>query len=125
MLDKILETAKDLKLSEENMIERIFVFDHCVLRSCFIGWRENYGRMREKYERNGYVMPKICVPVSSRMHAWVKPRQVSSLEGGVTRIIATEDSFRIFLESNGTLSPMAVMESKICSEYYLKLVVRD
>jgi hypothetical protein len=29
LLDKILETAKDLKLSKENMIERIFVFDQC------------------------------------------------------------------------------------------------
>jgi hypothetical protein len=28
LLDKILETAKDLKLSKENMIERVFVFDH-------------------------------------------------------------------------------------------------
>jgi hypothetical protein len=75
-----------------------------------------------------YVMPKILctgIIMHACMHAWVKPRQVSSLEGGVTRIIATEDSFRIFLESNGTLSPMAVMESKICSEDYLKLVVRD
>jgi hypothetical protein len=122
LLDKILEIAKDLKLSKENMIEKVLVFDHW--GSCFIGWEENYGRMREKYERNGYVMPKL-VHWNHQDRATRTRDDVCSVKGDIIEIIATEASFRNFLESNGTLSPMVVMESKICSEDYLKLVVRD
>jgi hypothetical protein len=79
--------------------------------------------MSEKYESNGYVMPKIVYWYN---HAWdtsIEPCEVS--DGGITGIIASEASFRNFVETNGTLSPMAVMEMKISSEDYLKLVVRD
>jgi hypothetical protein len=122
LLDKILETAIDLKISKENMIERIFVFDHW--GNCFSGWVEIYERMREKYERNGYVMPKF-VHWNHHDRATRTREDYFSVKGDLTEIIATESSFRNFLESNGTLSPMVVMETKICAEDYLKLVVRD
>ncbi|XP_059447973.1 uncharacterized protein LOC132179286 [Corylus avellana] len=122
LLDKILETAIDLKLSKENMIERIFFFDHFC--NGFGGWVEIYERMREKYERNGYVMPKF-VHWNHHDRPTLTHEDYFSVKGDLTEIIATESSFRNFLESNGTLSPMVVMESKICSEDYLKFVVRD
>ena len=121
-MNKILETAIDLKISKENLIERIFVFDHW--GNCFCGWMEIYERMREKYERNGYVMPKF-VHWNHHDRATRTREDYFSVKGDLTEIIATESSFRNFLESNGTLSPMVVMESNICSEDYLKLVVRD
>ncbi|KAE8023681.1 hypothetical protein FH972_009353 [Carpinus fangiana] len=122
LLEKILEIAIDLKLSKENMIERIFVFDHW--GNCFSGWVDIYERMREKYERNGYVMPKF-VHWNHHDRATRTYEDYFSVKGDLTEIIATESSFRNFLESNGTLSPMAVMESKICGEDYLKVVVHD
>ncbi|KAE8023689.1 hypothetical protein FH972_009361 [Carpinus fangiana] len=97
LLDKILETAKD-----------------------FSGWEENYGRMREKYERNGYTMPKIVYWSNWHWVNWVQQR-----EGDITIIRTSEANFRNFLESNKTLSSMAMMESKIYGEDYLKLVVHD
>jgi hypothetical protein len=104
LLDKILETAKDLKLSKENMIKRVFVYHISGFGSVFSGCEEEHGAMREKYERNGYAMPDIvCQDI------WGQ----------------SEASFKIFLEGDGTYTRMAEMESKICSEDYLKLVVHD
>ncbi|XP_062160588.1 uncharacterized protein LOC133867840 [Alnus glutinosa] len=123
LLDKILETAKDLKLAKENMIERVFVFDHSIIHSNFsIDWEEDYGAMEEKYKRNGYVMPKIVCWHHRVLNA--SPRV--SVKGGITKIVGgLEASFRIFLESDGILSPTVGMESEICSEDYPRFVVRD
>jgi hypothetical protein len=60
--------------------------------------------MRKKFDSNGYVMPDIvCWDLSHK----------------------SEASFKIFLEGDGAFGEMAVLESKICSENYLKLVVHD
>jgi hypothetical protein len=104
LFDKILETAKDLKLSKENMFERVFVYDFWGDCNRYFGWKKEHDAMREKYEMNGYVMPDIvCWSISDE----------------------SEASFKIFLEGDGALNVMAVLESKICSEDCLKLVVHD
>jgi hypothetical protein len=104
LFDKILETAKDLKLSKDNMIERVFVYDFLGLCNNYFDWEKEPEAMREKYERNGYAMPDIvCWDISDE----------------------SEASFKIFLEGDGVFSEMAVLKSKICSEDYLKLVVHD
>jgi hypothetical protein len=121
LLDKILETAIDLKLSRENMIERIFMLEISIDGTWFGGWEKNSRKMREKFERNGYVIPKIV-----RWNLWCGSPEVHSIEGGGTEISGfSKASMKIFLEGDGTLSPMAAMESEICSKEYLKLVVYD
>ena len=59
------------------MIARIFFFDHFISKTrmrSFSGWKENYGRMREKYERNGYAMPKIVYWSNWHWENWVQQR---------------------------------------------------
>ncbi|KAE8023753.1 hypothetical protein FH972_009421 [Carpinus fangiana] len=104
LVDKILETAKDLKLSKENMIERVFVCDELGLCNHYLDWDKEPEVMREKYERNGYVMPDI-------------------VDWGL--LGESEANFKIFLEGDGAFNVTVMLESKICSEDYLKLVVYD
>ncbi|KAE8077764.1 hypothetical protein FH972_016294 [Carpinus fangiana] len=124
-LDKILETAKDLKLSKENMIEIIFVFDRWGDRKrleYFDDWDKSYGTMHEKYESNGYVLPKIvhCKWLYSYPRLSVVGTLLIKLLG------SSEENFRIFLESDGILDPtVELKKSKIWKEDYPKLVLCD
>ena len=123
LLDKILETAKELKLQKENMIASIFFFDHFICKTrmrSFPDREEDYGRMRENYERNGYAMPEIVYWSNWNFANWIRQS-----EGDITTITTSEANFKNFLESNVILSSMAMMESKIRSEDYLKLMVHD
>jgi hypothetical protein len=120
-LDKILETAIDLELSGENMIERIFMLKISIDGTWFGGWEKNSRKMREKFERNGYVMQKIV-----HWNLWCGTSEVHSIKGGGTGISGfSKASMKIFMEGDGTLSPIVAMESEICSENYLKFVVDD
>ena len=102
LFDKILEAAKDLKLSKENMIKRVFVYGD--MEDLVINWVKEREAIREKYERNGYAMPFMV--------RW--------------NIIGhSEACFKIFLTECGVFNEMAEMESKICSEDCLKLLVHD
>jgi hypothetical protein len=125
VMDKILETAIDLKLAKEDMFERVFVFDRHLAWCDSINWEKDYGPMQEKYKRNGYVMPEIlrwychCNDGAPRISVGTKSGLTKIYDGGA------EEGFRSFLESDGIFSSTVVMESKICGEDYLKLVLRD
>lgn len=135
-LDKILETAIDFNVSKQDMIKRVFVFDGTSLAfreiwqnegccsSCDCGWRSNYEVMREKFKRNGYVMPEtVHWDVSNSVPGLPA---LLSVEGGLTLISRPlETSFRGFLEGDGTLNLRAMMESEICSADDPELLVLD
>ncbi|XP_030961295.1 uncharacterized protein LOC115982734 isoform X2 [Quercus lobata] len=135
-LDKILETAIDLNVSKQDMIKRVFVFDGTGLdfrkiwqyegccSSCVCGSSSNYEAMREKFKRNGYVMPETVHWDVSNYGSPVPA--VLSVEDGLTHISRPlETSFRGFLEGDGTLNLRAMMESEICSAGDPELLVLD
>jgi hypothetical protein len=123
-LDKILETAINLKLSKENMIERVFIFDLSGGYKYVDDWERSYGTIREKYERNGYVLPKIV-----RWDLWYCFQRVRAFGNGLIELTgSSEANFRIFLESDGILDPTVEDEpkkSKIWKEDYPKLMLCD
>jgi hypothetical protein len=120
-MDKILEPIIDLKLSRENMIERIFMLKISIDGTWFGGWEKNSRKMREKFEMNGYVMPKIV-----HWNLWCGSSEVHSIKSGGTEILGfSKASMKIFMEGDGILRPIAAMELEICSEDYLKFVVDD
>ena len=66
-------------------------------------------------------MPKIV-----HWNLWCGSLEVHSIEGGRIEISRfSKASMKIFMEGDGTLSPIAAIESEICSEDYLKFVVDD
>ena len=111
------------------MIERVFIFDCWGCRKQRVeyfgnDWEKSYETMRGKYERNGYVLPKI-------VH-WVwyyDYLRVTAVWNSLIRVTrSSEENFRIFLESDGMLDPTVEDEpkkSKIRKEDYSKLVLYD
>ncbi|KAE8023004.1 hypothetical protein FH972_008761 [Carpinus fangiana] len=96
----------------ENMVGRIFMLKISIDGTWFGGWEKNSRKMREKFERNGYVMPKIV-----HWNLWCESSKVHSIKGDGIEISGfSKASTKIFMEGDGTLSPIAAMELEICSE---------
>ena len=82
--------------------------------------------MREKFERNGYVMPETLHWDVSNHGPPPPVPAVVSLEGGLTHISSpSKKSFRVSLEGDVTLNLRAMMESEICSVDDPELFVYD
>ncbi|XP_058195056.1 uncharacterized protein LOC131311582 [Rhododendron vialii] len=125
VFDLILEVAVNGKLTEEQIIKRVFVFsdmefDQASART----WETDYQVIVRKFGEKGYgsCVPEIVLwnPRDSRATPVPGNRKGVALVSGFSKNLMT-----VFLEENGALNPEAVMEMAISGEEYKKLVVLD
>ncbi|KAF3501619.1 hypothetical protein F2Q69_00044956 [Brassica cretica] len=143
VFDLILKVAVDGKLKPEEMIKRVFVFSDMEFDqaassssvSCYgtrqtyntrdaNTWESDYEAIARKYREAGYgdVVPEIVF--------WNLRDSSSTPVNGSKKGVALVSGFsknliKMFLDNDGGIDPMAIMEAAISKEEYSKLVVVD
>ncbi|WZZ22477.1 hypothetical protein YC2023_123864 [Brassica napus] len=139
VFDLILKVAVDGRLKPEEMIRRVFVFsdmefDQAATSSSvsYYGgtrqvantWETDYEAIARKYREAGYgdVVPEIVF--------WNLRDSSSTPVSGSKKGVALVNGFsknliKMFLDNDGEINPMAIMEAAISKEEYSKLVVVD
>lgn len=143
VFDLILKVAVDGKLKPEEMIKRVFVFSDMEFDqaassssvSCYgtrqtyntrdaNTWETDYEAIARKYREAGYgdVVPEIVF--------WNLRDSRSTPVNGSKKGVALVSGFsknliKMFLDNDGGIDPMAIMEAAISKEEYSKLVVVD
>ncbi|XP_059636005.1 uncharacterized protein LOC132278213 [Cornus florida] len=125
VFDKILEVAKEGKLSEEQMIKRLFVFSAMEFDEASLNpWETDYEAICRKFKESGY---GSCVPEivfwnlrDSRATPVPSHQKAVALVSGFSQNLLKE-----FLKEGGILNPESTMESAIAGDEYNKLVVVD
>ncbi|KAF7125037.1 hypothetical protein RHSIM_Rhsim12G0020100 [Rhododendron simsii] len=125
VFDLILEVAVDAKLTEEQMIKRVFVFSHMEFdQASARPWETDYQAIVRKFGEKGYgsSVPEIVFWNLRDSRATPVPRNQKgvALVSGFSKNLMT-----MFLEESGALNPEAVMEAAIAGEEFKKLVVLD
>ncbi|XP_059633562.1 uncharacterized protein LOC132276237 isoform X2 [Cornus florida] len=125
VFDKILKVAKEGKLSEEQMVKRLFVFSDMEFDQASSNpWETDYEAICRKFEESGY---GSCVP---EIVFWnlrdSRATPVSSHQKGVALVSGfSKNLLKVFLEEGGILNPEHTMELAIAGDEYNKLVVVD
>ncbi|KAF3563069.1 hypothetical protein DY000_02019106 [Brassica cretica] len=143
VFDLILKVAVDGRLKPEEMIKRVFVFSDMEFDqaassssvSCYgtrqtyntrdaNTWETDYEAIARKYREAGYgdVVPEIVF--------WNLRDSSSTPVNGSKKGVALVSGFsknliKMFLDNDGGIDPMAIMEAAISREEYSKLVVVD
>ncbi|KAG2722088.1 hypothetical protein I3760_02G113600 [Carya illinoinensis] len=138
VFDQILQVAVDGKLTEEQLIKRVFVFSDmefdnaCGLyydeyegeiRGTMPGWETDYEVIQRKFREKGYNrVPEIVFwNLRDSSSTPVVARQSGvALVSGFSKNLLT-----IFLEGGGIVNPEDVMGIAISGKEYKKLVVYD
>lgn len=125
VFDLILEVAVNGKLTEDQMIKRVFVFSDMEFdQASAQPWETDYQAIVRKFGAKGYgnCVPEIVFWNLRDSRATPVPRNQRgvSLVSGFSKNLIT-----LFLEDNGELNPEAVMMAAISGEEYKKLVVLD
>ncbi|GAV61454.1 LOW QUALITY PROTEIN: DUF2828 domain-containing protein, partial [Cephalotus follicularis] len=128
VFDRILEVAIENKLSEDQLIKRLFVFsdmefDHACGNSTKIEvWETDYQLMQRKFRESGYnKLPEIVFwNLRNSSSTPVAKQSGVALVSGFSKNLLT-----LFLEEDGIVNPKDVMELAIAGEEYKKLVVYD
>ncbi|CAL5349932.1 unnamed protein product [Camellia sinensis] len=124
VFDKILEVANKGKLSEKQMIKRLFVFSDMEFDQASANpWETDYKAICRKFDESGYKsVPKIVFWNLQNLDATPVP----SCQKGVALVSEfSKNLLKMFLEEGGVLSPESTMELAIAGEEYSKLVVID
>ncbi|KAJ4711480.1 Uncharacterized conserved protein UCP015417, vWA [Melia azedarach] len=125
VFDLILLIAVNGNLKPEQMIKRLFVFSDMEFdKASFNPWETDYEMIVKKYTEKGYgsVVPEIVF--------WnlrdSKATPVPGTQKGVALVSGfSKNLLTIFLDNDGELNPIQVMEAAISGEEYQKLVVVD
>ncbi|XP_023921415.2 uncharacterized protein LOC112032881 [Quercus suber] len=109
ILYKVLNMALECNLSTDKMIKKIFIFTH----TGDLVWcgpvTTEIESIRKKFEMNGYVMPDI---VFRNLKFCLIPHVISADD--MTLIYGcSNDMFRVFLEGDGNLDPVAIMDVEL------------
>ncbi|VVB14791.1 unnamed protein product [Arabis nemorensis] len=137
VFDLILKVAVEGRVKPEEMIKRVFVFSDMEFDQARVkqyrryggcyqerngGWETDYEAIMRKYRENGYgeAVPEIvfwnlrnsgCTPVTGS-------------EKGVALVSGfSKNLIKMFLDNDGGISPMKMMEAAISGEEYETLVV--
>ncbi|KFK25555.1 hypothetical protein AALP_AA8G130100 [Arabis alpina] len=137
VLDLILRVAVEAKLKPEEMIKRVFVFSDMEFDEASspspsyyydykadAGWETNYEAIVSKYKENGYgeAVPEI---VFWNLR-YSRSTPVTGNQKGVALVSGfSKNLIKMFLDNDGVISPMKIMEAVISGEEYKKLVVID
>ncbi|KAA8548795.1 hypothetical protein F0562_000479 [Nyssa sinensis] len=141
VFDRILEVAVEGKLSEDQMIKRIFVFsdmefDQASARSEDIeeayegsedidenNWETDYKVIMRKFREKGYSKVPEIVFWNLRNSS---STPVAAKQSGVALVSGfSKNLLTIFLEGGGAVNPEDVMEIAISGDGYKKLVLVD
>ncbi|KAE9454797.1 hypothetical protein C3L33_13315, partial [Rhododendron williamsianum] len=125
VFDLILEVAVNGKLTEEQMIKRVFVFSDMEFdKASTTPWETDYQAIVRKFGEKGYgsSVPEIVFwnLGDSKVTPVLGNQKGVALVSGFSKNLLT-----VFLEESGVLNPEAVMEAAISGEEYKKLVVLD
>nr|GEX90574.1 hypothetical protein [Tanacetum cinerariifolium] len=135
VFDRMLEVAVRNKLSEDQMVKRVFVFSDMEFdQASSRPWETDYEAIQRKFKSNGYEnVPEIvfwnlrdsrATPVTANQNGvallsgFSKNLLTLFLEGG--GVINPED-----VANKSGLNPVEIMEAAISGELYQKLVVCD
>ncbi|KAL2469711.1 Uncharacterized conserved protein UCP015417 [Abeliophyllum distichum] len=122
--DRILDVAVEGKLSEEQMIKRVFVFSDMEFdQASEKPWETDYQAIQRKFREKGYQnVPEIVFwnLRDSRATPVMANQSGVALVSGFSKNLLT-----MFLEGGGIVNPEEVMELAISGEEYKKLVVFD
>ncbi|KAK2373876.1 hypothetical protein QL285_074880 [Trifolium repens] len=125
VFDCILEVAVNGNLKEDQMIKRIFVFSDMEFdQASANSWETDYQAITRKFIEKGYgsAVPQIVF--------WnlrdSKATPVSATQKGVALVSGfSKNLLTLFLDNEGDISPVEVMEAAISGPEYQKLVVLD
>ncbi|CAI9775974.1 unnamed protein product [Fraxinus pennsylvanica] len=124
VFDRILDVAVEGKLSEEQMIKRLFVFSDMEFdKASGNPWETDYQAIQRKFREKGYQnVPEIVFwnLRNSRSTPVLANQSGVALVSGFSKNLLT-----MFLEGGGVVNPEEVMELAISGEEYKKLVVFD
>lgn len=124
VFDKILKVARQGKLSEEQMIKRLFVFSDMEFDQASLNpWETDYEAIVRKYKKNGYESVPEIVFWNLRES---KATPVPSHQKGVALVSGfSKNLLKMFIEDDGILNPAATMELAISGKEYDQLLVVD
>lgn len=125
VFDKMLAVAVEGGLPAESMVKRVFVFSDMEFdKASANDWETDYQAIRRKFGESGYgeAVPEVVF--------WnlrdSRSTPVPSMQKGVALVSGfSKNLLKLFLEGDGVLNPVAVMEEAISGEEYTKLVVFD
>lgn len=124
VFDKILQVAVDAKLTEEQMIKRVFVFSDMEFDQASLHpWETDYMVIQRNFREKGYEkVPDIVFWNLSNSSA----TPVKATQNGVALLSGfSKNLLTIFLEEGGDMNPEAVMKAAISGDDYQKLVLYD
>ncbi|KAF5741203.1 hypothetical protein HS088_TW10G00198 [Tripterygium wilfordii] len=125
VFDLILQVAVTGNLKEKQMIKRLFVFSDMEFDQASANpWETDYQVIVKKFTLQGYgsAVPEIVF--------WnlrdSKATPVPGTQKGVALVSGfSKNLMKLFLDGDGAINPVAVMEMAIAGEEYKKLVVVD
>ncbi|XP_016478850.1 uncharacterized protein LOC107800214 [Nicotiana tabacum] len=124
VFDRILEVAVEGKLSEDQMIKRLFVFSDMEFdQASENAWETDYQAIQRKFVEKGYKNVPETVFWNlrdSRSTPVLEKQSGVALVSGFSKNLLT-----MFLEGGGIVNPVDVMELAISGDEYKKLVVYD
>ncbi|CAH2072869.1 unnamed protein product [Thlaspi arvense] len=127
VFDVILRVAVEGRLKPEEMVKRVFVFSDMEFDQASgssKGWETDYQAIARKYRKKGYgdVVPEIVF--WNLRHSRSTP--VTASEKGVALVSGfSKNLIKMFLDNDGEIDPMKIMEAVISGAEYNKLVVID
>uniref|UniRef100_A0A1J3CS17 DUF2828 domain-containing protein n=1 Tax=Noccaea caerulescens TaxID=107243 RepID=A0A1J3CS17_NOCCA len=127
VFDLILRVAVEGRLKAEEMIKRVFVFSDMEFDQASVtshGWETDYQAIAKKYREKGYgdVVPEIVFwnLRDSRSTPVLGNQKGVALVSGFSKNL-----IKMFLDNDGEIDPMKIMEAVISGAEYSKLVVID
>ncbi|XP_074564475.1 uncharacterized protein LOC141821009 [Curcuma longa] len=125
VFDNILAVAVEGNLPPEAMVRRMFVFSDMEFDKASANpWETDYEAVCRKFREAGYgeAVPEVVF--------WnlrdSRSTPVPSSQKGVALVSGfSKNLLKMFLEGDGILTPLAVMETAIAGENYQKLMVFD
>ncbi|KAK1395154.1 GPI inositol-deacylase PGAP1-like protein [Heracleum sosnowskyi] len=123
VFDKILQVAVDAKLSQEQMVKRLFVFSDMEFDEASLNpWETDYMVIQRKFREKGYEVPDIVFWNLSDSSA----TPVKATDKGVALLSGfSKNLLTLFLEEEEDMNPEAVMKAAISGDDYEKLVLYD
>ncbi|XVF81474.1 hypothetical protein PTKIN_Ptkin15bG0158100 [Pterospermum kingtungense] len=125
VFDLILKVAVEGKLKPDQMIKRLFVFSDMEFDQASASpWETDYKVIVRKYTEKGYgdAVPQIVFWNLRDSRATPVPAS----QNGVALVSGfSKNLMKMFLDEDGDINPVAVMEAAISGEEYQKLVVLD
>jgi len=125
VFDQILGVAVEDNLTEDQLINRVFVFSDMEFDEAYglDSWETDYQVIQRKFRENGYNRVPEIVFWNLRNSS---STPVVASQNGVALVSGfSKNMLTVFMEKGGIVSPEGVMGLAIAGEEYRKLVVHD